>query len=676
MDNIFLLKRSHTLTTNTPIGIMKHNIYLYRYKRRARRVENKKFEEFIEWGGMKKDITFLVLAGIGLLCSMLDVDMFEIDAAWIAVILCGLPIILEAVIGLVTEFDIKADVLVSLALIAYLIIGEYFAAGEIAFIMQIGALLEDITVARARSGIEKLIHLTPRTARRILGESEETIEAEMVRKGDLLRVLPGEMIPADGVIISGETSVDQSVMTGESVPVDKLPGDKVKSGTMNQYGAFEMKASCDGEDSSMQRMVKLVQSTDADKAKIVGIADRWATWIVVIALTAAVLTYLIKGEVIRSVTILVVFCPCALVLATPTAIMAAIGNLTGHGVLVRQGDALERMAQVQKITFDKTGTLTYGKPQVAAVKSFLTEFSDERLFGIMAASESRSEHPLGKAVLSSYQKKYQCMPEDVLYFQMLPGFGVSAVVDGYRVEAGNLRFMKQCGAWFEETETGARKDTAGENNPWNGSELTDYLNKGCTIIYIAIDGRPAGFLALSDTLRENASEMVSSIRNQGVVPVLLTGDHREAAGYIGEKVGISEIYADCLPQDKMDIIESYADGKEYVCMVGDGVNDAPALKKAYVGIAMGGIGSDIAIEAADIALVRDDIFAIPHIAALSRKMMKTIKLNMIFAMSVNTIAIVLAMAGMLLPVAGALIHNGGSVLVIINSALLLKWKNE
>lgn len=676
MDNIFLLKRSHTLTTNTPIGIMKHNIYLYRYKRRARRVENKKFEEFIEWGGMKKDITFLVLAGIGLLCSMLDVDMFEIDAAWIAVILCGLPIILEAVIGLVTEFDIKADVLVSLALIASLIIGEYFAAGEIAFIMQIGALLEDITVARARSGIEKLIHLTPRTARRILGESEETIEAEMVRKGDLLRVLPGEMIPADGVIISGETSVDQSVMTGESVPVDKLPGDKVKSGTMNQYGAFEMKASCDGEDSSMQRMVKLVQSTDADKAKIVGIADRWATWIVVIALTAAVLTYLIKGEVIRSVTILVVFCPCALVLATPTAIMAAIGNLTGHGVLVRQGDALERMAQVQKITFDKTGTLTYGKPQVAAVKSFLTEFSDERLFGIMAASESRSEHPLGKAVLSSYQKKYQCMPEDVLYFQMLPGFGVSAVVDGYRVEAGNLRFMKQCGAWFEETETGARKDTAGENNPWNGSELTDYLNKGCTIIYIAIDGRPAGFLALSDTLRENASEMVSSIRNQGVVPVLLTGDHREAAGYIGEKVGISEIYADCLPQDKMDIIESYADGKEYVCMVGDGVNDAPALKKAYVGIAMGGIGSDIAIEAADIALVRDDIFAIPHIAALSRKMMKTIKLNMIFAMSVNTIAIVLAMAGMLLPVAGALIHNGGSVLVIINSALLLKWKNE
>ena len=676
MDNIFLLKRSHTLTTNTPIGIMKHNIYLYRYKRRARRVENKKFEEFIEWGGMKKDITFLVLAGIGLLCSMLDVDMFEIDAAWIAVILCGLPIILEAVIGLVTEFDIKADVLVSLALIASLIIGEYFAAGEIAFIMQIGALLEDITVARARSGIEKLIHLTPRTARRILGESEETIEAEMVRKGDLLRVLPGEMIPADGVIISGETSVDQSVMTGESVPVDKLPGDKVKSGTMNQYGAFEMKASCDGEDSSMQRMVKLVQSTDADKAKIVGIADRWATWIVVIALTAAVLTYLIKGEVIRSVTILVVFCPCALVLATPTAIMAAIGNLTGHGVLVRQGDALERMAQVQKITFDKTGTLTYGKPQVAAVKSFLTEFSDERLFGIMAASESRSEHLLGKAVLSSYQKKYQCMPEDVLYFQMLPGFGVSAVVDGYRVEAGNLRFMKQCGAWFEETETGARKDTAGENNPWNGSELTDYLNKGCTIIYIAIDGRPAGFLALSDTLRENASEMVSSIRNQGVVPVLLTGDHREAAGYIGEKVGISEIYADCLPQDKMDIIESYADGKEYVCMVGDGVNDAPALKKAYVGIAMGGIGSDIAIEAADIALVRDDIFAIPHIAALSRKMMKTIKLNMIFAMSVNTIAIVLAMAGMLLPVAGALIHNGGSVLVIINSALLLKWKNE
>lgn len=306
----------------------------------------RKLEEMMEWGGIRKDIILLILGGIALLCSMSGIRPFGTDAAWLTVLCCGVSIILEAVIGLVTEFDIKADVLVSLALVASLITGEYFAAGEIAFIMQIGALLEEITVAKAQSGIEKLVKLTPQTARRMRGSIEELIEAEKVCKGDLIRVLPGEMIPADGVIRSGETSVDQSVMTGEAIPEDRRPGDEVKSGTVNQYGAFEMEASCDGTDSSMQRLVRLVQSADAGKAKIVGIADRWATWIVAAALTAAVLTYLVTGELIRSVTILVVFCPCALVLATPTAIMAAIGNLTNHGVLVRQGDALERMAQV------------------------------------------------------------------------------------------------------------------------------------------------------------------------------------------------------------------------------------------------------------------------------------------------------------------------------------------
>ena len=297
-----------------------------------------KLEHLLELGGIKKDITLLVISGVAVICSLLQFQPLPFDMAWFAIVLCGLPIILEAMIGLVTAFDIKADVLVSLALIASVCIGQIFAAGEVAFIMQLGALLEEVTVAKARAGIEKLVHLTPQTARVLKGGKEAVIPAEQVQVGDLLRVLPGETIPVDGVIVSGQTSINQAVMTGESLPVDKTVGDGVSSGTVNQFGAFEMEATKVGEDSSIQRMIRLVQSADAGKAKIVGLADRWATWIVVIALSAAALTWLISGEIIRAVTILVVFCPCALVLATPTAIMAAIGNATRHGQ--SQGDRL------------------------------------------------------------------------------------------------------------------------------------------------------------------------------------------------------------------------------------------------------------------------------------------------------------------------------------------------
>ena len=296
-----------------------------------------KLERVLAWGGIRRDVAFLVISGAALLLSIVRVELLPFDPAWIAIVLCGIPIVLEAVIGLVTAFDIKADVLVSIALVASVVIGETFAAGEVAFIMQLGALLEELTVARARAGIERLVHLTPRTAR-VLAEGEErVIPAEKVQVGDLLRVLPGETVPVDGVIRTGQTSINQAVMTGESMPVDKGPGDPVSSGTVNQFGSFDMEAVKVGEDSSIQRMIRLVQSADAGKARIVGIADRWATWIVVIALSAAALTWLVTGQIIRAVTILVVFCPCALVLATPTAIMAAIGNATHHGFLVREG---------------------------------------------------------------------------------------------------------------------------------------------------------------------------------------------------------------------------------------------------------------------------------------------------------------------------------------------------
>ena len=617
-----------------------------------------KLEALLEWGGTKKDVTLLVISGAALLVSLLWPGPLPLDPAWVAIVLCGIPIILEAVIGLVTAFDIKADVLVSIALVASVIIGEIFAAGEVAFIMQLGALLEDLTVAKARAGIEKLVHLTPRTARVMENGGERIIPAEEVKVGDLLRVLPGETIPVDGVIRQGQTAIDQSVMTGESLPVDKGPGDPVSSGTVNQFGSFDMVASKVGEDSSIQRMIRLVQSADAGKAKIVGLADRWATWIVVIALSAAVLTWLFTGEIIRSVTILVVFCPCALVLATPTAIMAAIGNGTKHGFLVREGDALERLAGVSKVTFDKTGTLTFGTPQVVAVRSFRPDLSEEKVYAYGAGVESRSEHPLGKAVVRCYRQSHPADAPEGEDFQMLPGRGVRGVFQGRELLAGSLDMMKEHGVPVL---------------PQHQAQAEEFLKDGCTVIYLALGGELLGLISLADTLRPDAAEMIRQIKATGVTPVLLTGDNRNAARHIAEQLDMEEVRAECLPEDKLTYIDQAQKNNQQVCMIGDGINDAPALKKAHVGVAMGGIGSDIAVDAADIALVNDEIRELPHLLGLAKRMMRVIKGNLTFYMTLNFVAIVLAMTGILNPVVGALVHNAGSVFVIINSAFLLTW---
>lgn len=632
-----------------------------------------KIERLLEAGGVKKDIAFLSVSAAALVISIFDMIPAPFDFAWIAIILCGVPIILEALVGLITAFDIRADVLVSMALIASVIIGEDFAAGEVAFIMQLGALLEDLTVARARAGIEKLVRLTPQTAR-VTGRSldgsgsggteeisERIIPAEQVQVGDILRVLPGETVPVDGVIIRGQTSINQAVMTGESLPVDKTAGDEVSSGTVNQFGAFEMKALKVGEDSSIQRMIRLVQSADAGKARIVRLADRWATWIVVIALSAALGTWLLTGMVIRAVTILVVFCPCALVLATPTAIMAAIGNATKHGFLVREGDALERLSAVKVVAFDKTGTLTYGEPEVRQVIGAGVRFCVEEIYAYAAAAEKLSEHPLGKAVFRGYMRDYGKAPLPVTGFEMKPGQGVKAEVCGKTVIAGNLRAMEEVGVVFGE-EVKEHAD--------------GFLQEGCTVIYVAIDKAAAGYVVLSDVMRKDSASMISGIKRLGIIPVLLTGDHKNAAFSIGGAAGIDEIHAGCMPEDKLNYIDGYQKKNRPVCMIGDGINDAPALKKADVGIAMGGVGSDIAVDAADIALVDDEIKELPHLLALSKRMMVTIKCNLTFSMTLNFVAIILAITGVLNPVIGALVHNAGSVMVIVNSAVLLKWKKR
>ncbi|WP_455542076.1 heavy metal translocating P-type ATPase [Intestinibacter sp.] len=609
-----------------------------------------------------RTIIFIVISSICLFASLIgSINQFlHFNPAWIAIILCGLPIIKEAIIGLYTEFDIKADVLVSLALIASIIIGETFAAGEIAVIMTIGALLEDLTVKKAQSGIESLIKLTPQKARIVRDSKEIMVDADNVQIGDIVRVIAGETIPVDGIIIKGEGSIDESIMNGESLPVDKCVGEDVLSGTINQYSTFDIKATKTSCDSSLKRMIRLVKEADAGKAPIVSLTDRWATWIVVIALVSSIGTYIVTHQILRSVTILVVFCPCALVLATPTAIMAGIGNATKYGMLIKGGDVVERLSKIKNIAFDKTGTLTYGKLSVVDYKSFSSDYDDEDFIKILASVEAYSEHPLGKAITSYYKEKNHELLE-VENFTVNPGKGINAVLDNKNILVGNLKIMKDADIDINE-------------NIIKNSE--EFSKKGCTVIYLSIQNKLIGYVALSDIVREESKNIINLIELQNIKPIMLTGDNIYSAESVANYVGIEDVHTGLLPEDKMNIIKNLEDRKNPTCMIGDGVNDALALKYASVGVSMGAIGSDIAIEASDIALVSDDIKNIPYLIYLSKKTIKTIKLNVTFSLVLNFVAIILAMTGILNPVVGALVHNLGSVFVIINSAKLLKTKNN
>ncbi|WP_462316458.1 heavy metal translocating P-type ATPase [Methanobrevibacter sp.] len=589
------------------------------------------------------NITLILISAISLIESfILSLD----HISWIAVILCGIPIFKECIEGLIREFDIKADLLVSMAIIASIIIGEVFAAGEIATIMAIGGFLEEYTVSRTQGRIEELVKMTPQLATRIRNGAEERIYVERVKVGDILKVLPGEIIPTDGIITKGETSINQSTLTGESLPVDKKENDEVYSGTMNLYGSFTMKTTKISDDSSFQKLIKLVESSRPENAKIVRTADKWATMIVVIAFTAAVLTYLYTFEISRSVTILVVFCPCALVLATPTAIMAAIGNLTKYGILVKDGQCLEELAKVDELVFDKTGTLTKGMPEVVNINSD----NPKEMMHLLASLESESEHPLAKAIVRYCDNDDL---EDVTDFRMHIGKGVSGSINGSRILAGNKRLM--------EAEN---ISPISKSKPQNG-EIQ---------IFLAKDGEILGNVELADTLRRNSKRTITKLKGLQVKTTLLTGDNENTAKYIAEQVKVRNVKSNCLPEDKTEYIKREQVLGHRVAMIGDGINDAPSLRKANVGIAMGDIGSDISVEAADIALVHDNIEDIPHLIGIARRTIRIISIGIAFALALNIIAMALAIMGLLNPIEGALIHNIGSVAVIIYSSTLVRYR--
>ena len=630
--------------------------------------------------GEKRDILFIVISIISVILSLIGANLWRFDLIWIAVIFCGFPIFKEAIIGLYTEFDIKADVLVSIAIISSILIGELFAAGVIAIIMAIGGFLEEYTVSKTKAGIEKLIDLSPTKGTLIKNynlesETELVVPADLIRVGDILKVVPGEIIPVDGVIISGESSIDQSVMTGESIPIDKVVGDEVFSGTINLYGSFVMKATRKGEDSSLQKLIKLVESANPENAEVVKAADKWATFIVVIAFTCAILTLIFTGEIIRAVTILVVFCPCALVLATPTAIMASIGNLTKAGILVKEGISIEKLAKIDQIIFDKTGTLTYGKPVVTKVIPYNVNIDDDNegeinednedisekdLIHLLASLESPSEHPLAKSIVKYYRENYDDALEKVSGFEMILGKGVKANLNGSRLYAGNEEFLNSLNIEIP--------------NEFTDENISEYLNLGATAIYLVKDDKLLGAVLLSDVLRDDASDLINQLDKLGVSSTLLTGDNRNSAENIASNVGIDDLEYNCLPEDKISKIREFQSADRKVAMIGDGINDAPALRQADIGISMGGVGSDISIEASDVCLVSDDIKYIPHLLALSRKTIRTINIGIGFALGLNIIATAAAAFGYLGPIGGAFVHNIGSVIVIIYSSMLFRFK--
>lgn len=617
----------------------------------------KKLNDFLS--GIPMTIVSGVFLIVSLLMSINGIDLL-IDPAWISVIISGIPLLYLAIWRIIYNkgiAKISSALLISIAMVAAIAIGDLFASGEVAFIMAIGAILEDMTANRARKGLKKLVDIAPKTARRVVDGHDELVSPEEIAIGNTVRVLPGESIPVDGRIISGTTSIDQTIMTGESLPIDKGEGDEVFAGTINLYGAIDIEAEKTCSDSSLEKLIRLVEEAERKKAPIQRIADTWASWLVPAALLIAIIAYFITGDIVRAVTVLVVFCPCALVLATPTAIMAAIGQATKNGVIIKSGEALERMGKADVIAFDKTGTLTSGSPSVSDVIILRDGISREVFISIAASAERSSGHPLSTALIA-YAESEGIKLETPQRLSMVAGRGIIASVAGHDVICGNQRMLSEQGISSEAADGFIEK--AGQ--------------QGKAIMIVAVDGICSGVIAFSDSLRAESAGVLSELRKTGVRTVLLTGDNARAASFIASGLDIGSVYSDLLPSQKVDRINDMQKAGSVVAMVGDGVNDAPALKSADVGIAMGVMGSDIAVDSADIALMSDDLVRIPYLKKLSVATVNTIRLSISLSLCINAIAVTLSVLGLLTPTTGALVHNAGSVFVVLIAALLYDRK--
>ena len=607
-------------------------------------------------------LPYVVISGIFLLLSfilMLGKIKLAFNPVWVTIFISGIPMFYYALRNITVNKKITVAVLISIAIISSIFIGEYFAAGEIAFIMALGELLEDYTIKRTNKGINRLISILPQKARIIRDNSEYSVDLEDVKINDIVRIKEGETIPFDGTIIKGSTQIDESTINGESLPKDKLEGDIVYSGTTNGLYVIDIKVDKLTKDSLLQKMIDLVQEAEKNKAPIARIIDKWASYLVPIALLLAISAYFITNDIIRAVTILVVFCPCALALATPTSIAAAIGLGAKNGIIIKSGTALEQMGKINVAAFDKTKTLTFGRLGVSDIILFDNDINNNDFLKYVASIEKLSNHPIGLSVYDYALNKNVNVYNDVDNFESILGRGIKAKINGDWVLCGNVEFMNENNININQNI----KD-----------EITKNTDDGKIVIICAINSFVKGIVVLNDIVKPQAANVINYLKNNDTDVVLLTGDSKKTSDYFAKMLNIDKVYANLLPNNKVDIIKKYQKENKTVLMTGDGINDAASLKTANVSISFADLGSDIAVDAANIILLNDNLENIIYLKKLSLLTVSTIKFNITLSMIINFIAIFLSIYGILTPVTGALWHNASSLLVVLNASMLYNKK--
>jgi len=606
------------------------------------------------------EAALVVISGLLILAGWL-IQLTSIGPTWlspavvlIAAVLAGWPILGWAWEG-VKEKQINADQLVIIAMVASVIAREYIAAAIVAFIMILGGLLEELTTHSMRRSIRNLLELAPTTVTRRRDGREEMVDISELETGDLVLVRSGERIAVDGIIRQGEASVNQAPITGESIPVDKGTGEEVFAGTLVELGALEVETTKVGSDTLLGQIVELVEAAEKRTAPVQRVADRYASYFTPITILIAALAWLISGDFMRAVTVVVVACPCGLVLATPAAVVAGLANGARRGILVKGGAFLEMLSKVEIVALDKTGTLTQGQPKVAGVQSLCCH-SEEEILTLAGGAERYSEHPLGRAVVAEGLRRGLEMPEPAA-FQPAIGRGVSAAWMDTEVKVGRADWLAAGGVALAEPVQTA---------------VAEHETHGHTPMLVVHNGLPAGVICVADEIREESVEAVARLKALGLKVTMLTGDNPLVAKEIARRTGVDDVQASLLPEDKATIVRRWVAEGEKVVMVGDGINDAPALAEATVGIAMGAAGTDVAIETADIALMNDDLNTVADVISLSRRVMGTVRLNiLLFSLAFNMVGIALSVLGIIHPVGAAMVHNAGSVAVVLNSARLV-----
>ena len=609
------------------------------------------------------------LAGGGLALAGFLWEVFGLAWAWPVLVLYagsiglnGGPIIWGAIQGLL-ERRVNVDELVSLALIACLIQGELLTAAVVAFIMTLGTLIEEATSDSARRSIHELMRVAPRTALLLDGDGQREIAVRDIAPGNLLLVKPGDRIPVDARIVSGASALDESAITGESLPVTKSEGDEVLAGTLNHNGVLRIRAEKVGEDTLLGRVIRLVGEAEQHKPLATRFIDRYAAWFTPVILGLAGLVWYWSGDWSRAVSVLIAGCPCALIMAAPTATVAAVGRLARAGVLVKGGRYLEEASKVDALLFDKTGTLTSGRPRVEEVRAD-AGCTPEEVLACAACVEQDVSHPLARAVLKAAQYARITVDKATEVVAEV-GRGVRAVVQGRHIEVGGAAL---------DTGPGAG---AGSLPPDLRTCLETIQARGATPLLVYRDQHPIGVIGVSDTIRSEAAQTMHRLRNLGILHLgILSGDHDRSVRRVAEQLGITWTRAGLKPDQKLEELSRLQEAGHKVMVVGDGINDAPALARANVGVAMGAAGTDVALETADIVLTRDDISRLPLLIRLSRKMLTVIKINVVLGLSFNALAIWGGAAGILGPIQAAVMHNVGAVIVVFSSAALAMGKDD